>query len=269
VKFIKAHGAGNDFILIDDRELLFPSEDISLVEKLCHRRYGIGADGLILLQHSLCADYRMRYFNSDGREALLCGNGLRCFAAFVFHLGDSRESILIETKNDLIQTKRIDGRITTFFPPPKLLKNFPLALSSGIREVHFVDSGLPNAIFFTEEIEEEELLQFGREVRFHPAFAPDGVNVSVVECIDKNNIRIRTYERGVEAETLACGTAALSVAKVLAELKHYDRVVIYPTSEDPLEIDTKTWELTGPAKLVFEGEINLSQRSISAICSSP
>ena len=262
MKFIKAHGAGNDFILIDDRELLFPAEDVSLIEKLCHRRYGIGADGLILLQNSTRGDYRMRYFNSDGREAALCGNGLRCFAAFVFHLGDTRESVLVETGKDVIQTKRNGGRISTCFPPPKLLKTFPLALTSGIREVYFVDSGLPNAVFFSEDLDEEEPMHFGREVRYHPVFAPEGVNVTLVECKDKSNIRIRTYERGVEAETLACGTAALSVAKVLAELKRYDRVVLYPASEDPLEIDTITWELTGPAQLVFEGSTQVN-------CSSP
>jgi len=257
VKFIKAHGAGNDFILIDDRELLFPIEDVSLIERLCHRRFGIGADGLILLQNSAQADYRMRYFNSDGREAALCGNGLRCFAAFVYYLGDFKESVLVETENGHIQTKRKGSQITTCFPPPKFIKAFPLALTSGIREVYFVDSGLPNAVFFSEDLDEEELADFGREVRYHPAFAPQGVNVTLVECKDKVNVHIRTYERGVEAETLACGTAALSVAKVLAELKRYDRVVIYPASDDPLEIDTTSWELTGPAQLVFEGYINL------------
>jgi diaminopimelate epimerase len=254
VKFVKAHGAGNDFVLIDDREFFFPAENHSLIEKLCDRKFGIGADGLILLQSSSKADYKMRYFNSDGNEASLCGNGLRCFAAFAFHLGDGRETLLIETKNVLIKTKKMGDRIATYFAEPKLLKGpFGLQTSKGIRDVYFVDCGLPNAVFLNND-DEEEFETFAREVRNHPAFSPDGVNVTIVRHQNKNEICIRTYERGVEKETLACGTAALSVAKIFSAIQGYEKVTIYPTSLDPLEIDTRIWELTGPAQLVFEGE---------------
>lgn len=255
LNFSKAQGAGNDFVLIDDRTLSFPKENTSLIKRLCHRQYGIGSDGLILLQPSSVADHRMVYFNADGGEVALCGNGLRCLAAFIFHLGDKRESLQIETMKAKIAVRRKpDGQIATRFSPPKFTKGpFPLSLSSGTREAFFVDCGAPHTIFFSEDLDQEEIESFGKEVRNHPEFAPEGTNVTLLKCETKNFTRIRTYERGVEAETLACGTAALSAAKVLAHTKQVDRVVIYPASNEPLEIDTATWELTGPAKIVFDG----------------
>jgi diaminopimelate epimerase len=251
--FIKAHGAGNDFILIDNRRCDFPFEDGSLIGHLCHRRFGIGADGLILLQHSEKADYRMVYFNADGKEANLCGNGLRCFVAFICELGDHRASLTIETKSGLIECKRNGQRITSCFPEPQILRGpFPLALSGGVRETFHVFSGVPHAVIFSDELEEEDLQLLGREVRNHPAFLPAGVNVNLIEW-EETVVRIRTYERGVEAETFACGTAALAAAKVVSTLRKLERVAIYPRSQELLEVNTESWELTGSAQLVYEG----------------
>jgi len=253
--FVKAHGAGNDFILIDNRHYVFPLGNSSLIEHLCHRRFGIGADGLILVQQSMKADYRMVYFNADGKEADLCGNGLRCFVVFVCELGDRRESLTIETKSGLIECKRNGQRITSRFPEPQILRrSFPLALSGGIRETFLVFSGVPHAVIFSDELEEEDLQSLGREVRNHPAFFPAGVNVNLIDC-EEATVRIRTYERGVEAETFACGTAALAAAKVVSTLRKLERVVIHPRSQEALEVNIRNWELTGSAQLVFKGTI--------------
>ncbi len=255
--FIKAHGAGNDFILIDNRSYGFPVGNSSLIERLCHRRFGIGADGLILLQSSKSADYRMIYFNADGKEADLCGNGLRCFVAFAHELGDRRNILIIETKNRLIECKRNGQRISSRFPEPQLIRGpFPLALSEGIRETFLVDSGVPHAVLFSDELDEEDLPLLGKEVRNHPVFFPNGANVNFIEWKEAA-LHVRTYERGVEAETLACGTAALAVARVASLLKKIERVVIYPRSREPLEVNTHNWELTGSAQLVYEGMIAL------------
>ncbi len=260
LRFIKAHGAGNDFILIDARQCDFPVEDSSLIARLCHRRFGIGADGLILLQRSFVADYRMIYFNADGNEQVLCGNGLRCFAAFIYELGDHRESLSIETPNGVLTCKRSGQGISSCFPEPQFLREpFPLALSCGVREVFLVNSGVPHAMLFTEDLEEEEFEELAREVRHHPAFFPEGANVSLLQWDRDKEVRIRTFERGVEGETLACGTAALAAAKVVSSLKKIDHVVVYPRSQEPLEITIANWELTGPAQLVFEGTIKLYQ----------
>lgn len=245
---------------MDDRQLRFPLENGSLISSLCERRLGIGADGLILLQPSQIADYRMRYFNADGKEVELCGNGLRCFVAFVNELGDYRTALMVETASGCIACRREGGRISSCFPEPQFIREpFPLALFSGIRDVYFVRAGVPHVVLFSDNLEEEELPIIGREIRHHPAFLPEGANVNFLEWKGGSEVRIRTYERGVEAETMACGTGALATAKVIASLKRLERITITPRSQECIEVNTLTWELTGPAKLVFEGTVFLTE----------
>jgi len=263
LSFTKAHGSGNDFILVDDRQLQFPIGEDSWISRLCDRRFGIGADGLILLQHSTEADYRMRYFNADGKEARLCGNGVRCFVAFAHELGDARPFLSVETASGIIACRRDNERISIGLPSPELIKGpFSLALSSGVRDIFHVQAGVPHAILFSENLEKEDVFSVGKEIRYHPALGPLGANVNFIAWHGKNEVRVRTYERGVEEETWACGTGALAVAKVISLLKLLERVVIIPRSQECMEINTTTWELTGPAQLVYKGIIRLADAMV-------
>ena len=257
IAFVKGHGSGNDFILIDNRKKDFPISNPSFISQLCHRRFGIGADGLILLEKAEEADYRMVYFNADGYEADLCGNGLRCFVVFAGALGDQRETLLVETKSGSIRCKRKGEKVTCAFPEPTLLQGpFSLPLTDETKEAFLVDSGVPHIVLFSEDLEEENLAFLGKEIRNHPLFYPEGVNVNFIQ-LKEEGIYVRTYERGVEGETLACGTAALAVAKVLSFLEDLKHVVIFPRSRDSIEVNMVNWELTGSATLTYSGHIQV------------
>ena len=199
--FYKYQGAGNDFILVED-------EDVSsCVEKLCDRNFGIGADGVILLEDSSLADIKMRIFNADGSEAAMCGNALRCV---VLHKG--RETISIETKAGICYVKLLQGKIFATLPYAKEI-SAPITLPGGRLGYH-VDTGVPHLIIYEQDLEKKDFVQVAREIRFDERFAPGGVNVSYIK-VDESNIFIRTYERGVENETLACGSGSAAAAFIV------------------------------------------------------
>ncbi|MFC2114378.1 diaminopimelate epimerase [Bacteroidota bacterium] len=206
IQFTKYHGAGNDFILIDDRSLDFPEHDSGLISSMCHRRFGIGADGLILLQNHTDFDFEMKYFNSDGFEGSMCGNGGRCIVHF------ARELNII---SDRCHFMAMDGHHKGSFIGDEI----SLTLSN-VQQVrkwesqYFMDTGSPHLVLFTENIDEVNVIEQGREHRYNKSISDTGCNVNFLEIIGKNSIKIRTYERGVEDETWACGTG--SVASALA-----------------------------------------------------
>jgi diaminopimelate epimerase len=273
LRFVKAQGAGNHFILIDDRRGFFPLSRALLIARMCDPCFGIGADGLILLQSSQHSDYRMRFFNADGSEAALCGNGLRCFALFAAYLGDHRLSMSVETDAGKMHLSLDGDCVSTRFPEPVIIHDsMQLSLGNHCREIALVDSGVPHAIFMSSDIDQEDVTNLGRAVRMHPLFGPEGVNVSWIRWKELPDIQIRTYERGVEAETQACATAALSAAKVImhrsqqstarsihdkdaANLFTYSSFTFYPLSRDPLRVDLTRWEVSGSAHIVFAGEM--------------
>ncbi len=257
--FYKYEGAGNDFILIDDRNNTFDLNNQKLLAFLCDRRFGIGADGLMLLQNQQGYDFKMIYYNSDGREGSMCGNGGRCIVAFASFLG------LINDKTRFLAT---DGEHKAEVIAPDYIK---LQMQDVIKidntdGKYFLNTGSPHYIIFDSDIAKKDVFTEGRKIRNSPRFKAEGTNVNFVE-ENEDHLFIRTYERGVENETLACGTgivaSAISVAyKNNASIKTY--VVRALGGSLKVSFNRKTSEhftdiwLEGPATLVFKGEIDLS-----------
>jgi len=249
--FSKYHGAGNDFLLFLDFEENFP---ISEVARLCDRHLGIGADGLILARDSKEGDFQMVFFNADGSSADLCGNGIRCFAHFLADQGFGQERYLIEIGGRVLTVIRNELTISTYLPLPKVLHwQVPLENST----LFVVDAGVPHAVVFAQE--GEDVVSKGGRLRHHPLFHPHGVNVNFVWEIGEDAFGIRTYERGVEKETLACGSGASAAAFVAHELGCSGEVVtLLPKSGEEIQVRVgKEMKVTGPSTKVFDGEVSL------------
>ncbi len=254
-QFVKMHGAGNDFIMIDDRKGDFPADDYILISSLCERRTGIGAEGVILVQKSDKADFKMRFFNPDGTEAELCGNGARCVALFARLIGavDSR-CMSFETQAGLIEAEIIDEtKVKICMPTPKDLKG------------DFVVAGVPHKIVPVESPAKIDVETEGRKIRLSPEFAPSGTNVDFVAYHAPDRLSIRTYERGVEAESGACGTGSVAAAIVgVASYSMQFPVKVTTVKGYLLVVDGqysngefKNITLTGPVKKVFNGSFEV------------
>ncbi len=247
--FVKYQGAGNDFILIDDRA---PHFSPHLVPKLCHRKFGIGADGVILLQTSDLADFRMRIYNADGGEAEGCGNGLRCLVKFLPELGFPKKSYRIAMGKRVIEAQFVGEQIALDMGMATHLKRLQI---EGY-EVHSLNTGVPHAVVFTEE----KLESLGPFLQNHPAFAPEKTNVNVAY-LEKDHIRVRTFERGV-GETLACGTGAAAVgfiASTQSLLPNPIRICM-PGGDLHIEVKESGIRLIGDALKVFEGVYTIYQK---------
>jgi diaminopimelate epimerase len=216
IPFRKYHGAGNDFILMDFRYFPVPFDISSFARYVCERRLGIGADGLILLCVSQIADYKMRIFNSDGSEPSMCGNGIACLFDFVQRREGRSSELNIETLHGIIRCRRSEEKISVNLGAPRIL-HWPAELDQGLAFV--VHTGVPHAVVFDDRLDNTNIAAEGAKIRFHSQFAPIGVNVNFVFIKSDTQIALRTYERGVEGETLACGTGAAAAAYVA--MKHY------------------------------------------------
>ena len=268
VVFTKMSGAGNDFILMDNRErvLRLDSEKIA---RLCHRHFGIGADGLLLVEPSSNgkANFRMRYYNADGGEAEMCGNGARCFARYARQLTDHSDShISFETPAGLIAASFEEELVTiTMTEPTHIELNKTIALESGSYGIHNCNTGVPHAILFVADVDAAKVDELGREIRFHMDYTPKGTNVNFVQKMQNDLIRVRTYERGVEGETLACGTGVVASAIVAHLVRKAELPLrVKVQGNDILEVNFKkqgnTFKevtLKGPATFVFQGEIEI------------
>ena len=254
VRFAKMHGAGNDFLMIDDRDGRFP-EDFRRIAAMSARRTGVGCEGVILVQKSASADFKMRFYNPDGSEAALCGNGARCVAAFAKSIGAAAGKVMcFETRAGLVDAEVIDdGRVKVWLPPPKDLRE------------DFVDSGVPHKIVPVEGLADVDVEGEGRRIRLSEEFSPEGTNVDFVLYHPPHRLSIRTYERGVEAETGACGTGAVAAA-VVGVAQHGMAFPVHVRTAGGYELvvdgvsDGGSFDsitLTGPVKKVFEGEIDL------------
>jgi diaminopimelate epimerase len=218
VAFTKMSGSGNDFILIDHR---CGGLDESILDRfiagICRRRLSVGADGVILIEPSAAADFRWRFFNADGSGAEMCGNGARCAARFAYLQGVCGAEVRFETGAGLVHA-RVDGlRVKVRMTEPHGLQlELPMRISGKTLTVSWINTGVPHVVVACDGIEDLDPTVLGRDIRFHAQFAPDGANVDFI-CIDPGGgIAIRTYERGVEGETLACGTGAVAGALVAA-----------------------------------------------------
>ncbi|MCX6854090.1 MAG: diaminopimelate epimerase [Verrucomicrobia bacterium] len=268
LNFTKMNGAGNDFVMLDNRDLsLALTKD--QIEKLCDRHRGIGADGLLCVEPATeGGDFKMRYYNADGGEAEMCGNGARCFGRFVNHLhGDSLSKIRFETLAGMISAEFEAGQVRINMSAPhglKLAENLPVAGET--LTVHSLNTGVPHAVVFVEDLETVPVREWGAGLRYHEAFKPKGTNANFAKILAPDSIAIRTYERGVEDETLACGTGMVACALIHHELtgagspisvlvKGGDTLRIGFTEATPHEYTEVT--LFGPADFVFQGTVNL------------
>ncbi len=265
--FWKLHGAGNDFILFDDRDQTFPTAQAGLIRSLCDRRTGIGSDGLLLIQPADTphADLRMRFFNPDGNEAEMCGNAARCMARLAVDRGLATSPMTIETQAGLIQaTVHPDGTVTVAMPAPSPVHACELDLGDGRHLAGgSVNTGVPHAVFIVADLVATPVTTLGAAIRRHPHFAPAGTNVDFVAITGPATLAIRTYERGVEAETAACGTGITAAALAAADAGAMQPPVRVTTaSGDTLTVDFERCgtsivhvTLTGPAVYVFEGRL--------------
>lgn len=213
--FVKYHGAGNDFVLIDDRSRSFPFHDRKFIQNLCNRKQGIGADGVILLAEDASADFRMRIFNCDGQEAESCGNGLRCLARFIQDLGFKKNSYGIAIGNRTVEVWFEEDLVAVDMGEAEGLR---LNIDTEVGSVHFVDTGVPHAVQFVSDVEAVDLGVLGPRLRHHFQFQPRGANVNIATRLSDKTLKGRTFERGVEGETLACGTGAVAIAVVAKKI---------------------------------------------------
>jgi len=214
------HGGGNDFVLIDHRERFIPeAEQSGFARRVCHRQLGAGADGLILIEDTPTANFRWRFYNADGSEPEMCGNGGRCAARFAVLRRLAPPDLSFETLAGTIKASVTDRRVKLLMAGVgdcRLGLNIPLDGES--LRGHFIKVGVPHVAVPVDDLEGTPVAGWGRAVRFHALFAPAGTNVNFVRLAGPQEIRIRTYERGVEDETLACGTGAVAAALIAARL---------------------------------------------------
>jgi diaminopimelate epimerase len=273
LRFFKMNGAGNDFIIVDNRDLSLTKElDADTIAALCDRHRGIGADGLLAVEPAQKgADFRFRYYNADGGEAEMCGNGARCFGRFTAHLGEIvMKKVTFETIAGTLAAEMVGEDVRIAMSEPKDLKlNLDTKIDGVNGPLHFVNTGVPHVVTFVkdaEALDEFDVYNNGSAIRNHKAFAPAGTNANFAAVLAPDHISIRTYERGVEDETLACGTGMVASALVHHLLTGAPSPIkVDVEGGDTLEIGfEKTGDqtfsnvtLTGPADFVFEGEIDI------------
>jgi diaminopimelate epimerase len=254
IPFEKYHGTGNDFILIDNRNLQFDANDHDLIRKMCSRRFGIGADGLMLLQNHDDVDFEMVYFNADGHESSMCGNGGRCITAFAAKLGIIKEQA---------KFLAIDGAHESIIEPNGKvhLKMNDVKYFEIIGRDYFMDTGSPHYMTFKSIAIDGDLIKKAHAIRYNTRFEEEGVNVNFIEILDEGKIRVRTYERGVEDETLSCGTGlvAAAIAVFLKESEGTDQYKIETKGGQlsvrfkPIDRQFEDIWLSGDAQFVFSG----------------
>ena len=267
MNFTKMNGAGNDFVVLDNRDgsLALSQEAIA---RLCDRHRGVGADGVLAVEPSRAgADFRMRYYNADGGEADMCGNGARCFARFAARLLPGRpEAISFETPAGLIRAGISSDLVTINMSEPRDLRE-PADLDVaglGTCRVHFLNTGVPHAVVFVEDVGAVDVARAGASLRWNPSFAPQGANANFAQVLSSGTLVLRTFERGVEGETLACGTGVCATAL----LHHLSTSAASPVSVrvrggETLEVGFEASSaplnvtLKGPADFVFDGVVEL------------
>ncbi len=262
IAFTKITAAGNDFVVVDNRSNKVPGR--SKAVKWCDRKFGIGADGLLLLERSRKADFKMRIINSDGSEAEMCGNGIRCIAQFAFDKKIAGKKFTVETLAGLISCE-IRGAVVKarMIDPKGMALDFSVPVGGKTMTMNFVNTGVPHAVTFVDRIEDVDVDAVGRLIRTHEHFKPRGANANFVRSRGGNAIDVRTYERGVEGETLACGTGSTASALVAAaKYGMKSPVAVKTRGGETLKIyfsrDNGAFHdvyLEGPVQTCFEGRV--------------
>jgi len=218
IPFFKMSGSGNDFILIDNREKVVEELGLQdMIKKICRRKMSVGADGFILVENSDQVDFKWRFFNSDGSLAEMCGNGARCAARFAFINGIAGKEMVFETDAGMVSASITGQGVKIKMPNPKDIKtDYLIELERGSLSVNSVNTGVPHVVVLVDKLDRVDVFNQGREIRYSKYFAPAGTNVNFISLQNDGSIAIRTYERGVEDETLACGTGSVAGAVIMA-----------------------------------------------------
>jgi diaminopimelate epimerase len=273
IPFLKMSGSGNDFILIDNRNSMMDKTQLKgFISKVCRRAISVGADGLILIENpdeedvqKGLAHFKWHYYNADGGEAEMCGNGSRCAARFAYLKGIAPKIMAFRTLVGIIKAEMIsDCQVKVQMSDPKDLRlNFPIDIDGETRKVHFVNSGVPHVVHFLDRIDSIDVFNLGRKTRYHQEFQPAGTNADFAEVLNRHTLKLRTYERGIENETLACGTGAVATALIASELG---------MAASPVEVQVRSGEILkiyfekrgdqfiqvfmqGEVRVVYEGEM--------------
>lgn len=266
IPFYKMTGGGNDFVLFDNRKNVLEKDYSKLAQEVCERKFSVGADGILILEKSDEADFRMVYYNADGSRAEMCGNGARCIARFALLSKAADKKMNFMTDAGLIQAEVQDESVKLKLSQPKDLRlDFPLKIHEKEISLSFINTGVPHAVVMVTDMEKTEVHELGPLIRYHKEFAPAGTNVNFVCLKDEHTLVVRTYERGVEAETLACGTGATASSLVCAEKGLVKSPVSCITRGGEIlkvyfQMDGRRFAdvyLEGPAAVCFKGEVEI------------
>jgi diaminopimelate epimerase len=264
INFWKMHGAGNDFLLIDDRKMEFPASEPEWIERISARKTGVGSDGILLIQDSEKADFAMRFFNPDGGEAEMCGNGARCIARLAHEIGVAPAKMTIDTAAGRLGAEMVGDDVRLFMTDPVDWRmDRTLKVEGQDIGYDFLNSGVPHAVVVVENLAEHDVEGMGAAIRYHADFQPAGTNANFIAVTGEQALSVRTYERGVEGETLACGTGMVASAVTAGKAGRVaSPVKITAASGDVLEVDYELTQdgardvtLLGPAVHVFEGTL--------------
>ncbi|MCU0606248.1 MAG: diaminopimelate epimerase [Candidatus Edwardsbacteria bacterium] len=263
MQFYKMSGTGNDFVLLDNRDGTLNADLSALVPALCHRRNGVGADGVLVIERAAGADFRMRYLNADGGEVAFCGNGGRCVAWFAHAIGAAGPRMSFVAGDGPHAAEVAGSRVRLSMRDPRDIRlNFLLDLDHKGYAASFADTGVPHVVVPVAELDSFDVAGTGRRIREHRMFQPDGTNANFIEVAGRHHLNIRTYERGVEDETLACGTGATAAAVTAALRGLADSPVECATrGGEVLTVhfrrdgdEVRDVELAGDVRLLFTGE---------------
>jgi diaminopimelate epimerase len=265
IPFTKMSGCGNDFIVIDNRQKILETERLGdFIRKVCAPKVSVGADGLVLIEPSRQVNFKWRFFNSDGSIAEMCGNAARCVARFAVLKGIAPPKLAFETLAGIIEAEVAGRQVKVQMVQPTGLKlNIGLPIDGQTHQLHFLNTGVPHAVRLVENAASADVKGWGKKIRFHSHFQPGGTNANFVQVVDRGHINVRTYERGVEEETLACGTGAVASALIVARMG---------LADSPVEVQTSGGEilkihfqakgegfdrvfLEGDTRVVYEGEL--------------
>ena len=265
IEFFKMSGSGNDFILIDNRQgTLAVGNVVEFVKSVCERKVSVGADGLIIIEPSDRVDFRWRFFNADGSEVEMCGNGGRCAARFAYLMGIAGEKMSFETVAGIIDAEvRGDVVKLRLTDPRDLVMNDQIQIKNQTLFVHSLNTGVPHVVHFVRDPDGFDVFNTGRAIRYHEHYQPAGTNANFVSVLDSHTLRVRTYERGVEDETLACGTGSVASALIAARKGQVEspvdvrvqggellRIYFEMTSDGFAKV-----YLEGKAKVVYQGKL--------------
>lgn len=267
INFTKMTASGNDFVIIDNFSGGVSVSDWSeFARRVCRRALSVGADGLIIIEPSEEADFTWKFYNSDGSLPEMCGNGGRCAARFAYLNGLAGPKLIFKTLAGIIEAEMVDSRLVKIklMPAQGLERDIPLDLAGSTLQLDVINTGVPHAVLFVPDLEGCDLVGLGRQIRGHARFKPQGTNANFVQVVDKSTLKIRTYERGVEGETLACGTGATAAALVAAnrnlvvspvcvQTRGGGQLTVYFENRGP---EFGAVHLEGEVRLVYEGVLN-------------